>query len=715
MRRFVVLLALLCSSTAVYFAPVAAHAATSDVVVEHIAHTQVVQASGPSNSVLPWGLDRIDQRDLPLSGTYSYASTGAGVKAYIVDSGIKGDHVEFSGRVASGWSYRSSPQSTLDSWRTTLGSCKNPPVGSNPYVASDHPFDVDLFDYTSTSSDVGKSDNDGHGTHVAGIIGGTTTGVAKGVTLVPVRVLNSCGEGLTSMILAGLSWILENHQLGEPAVVNMSIGFDVRDNAIDNAIKSLIAEGIVVVAAAGNSGTSACNTTPAATAGTISVGASTNADAETSWTNYGTCVDMFAPGASIMSTWNYQGTTENPYATLSGTSMAAPHVTGAVARNLQGIVATSSTPTDTWSWLDANMTTGKITRFITTPARTQQTPNKLLAMVAPDAVAGLTLTASSHQISATWIPLVAGYTYVMTSTPGGGTCTTTTSSCAISGLTNNQQYVISIAASNSFGSSRVTTSVATPFGAPGAVTNLVAATQRNALAVSWTQADGDGTGITYTATATPGGATCTSSVTSMTSCTIANLVNGMQYSVSVVGSNNYGTSSATTVTGIADGVPDVPVAYASIAGSRSVTVTWPAITSSINVTYVVTSTPGNFTCSTTETSCVVTGLTNGVDYTFAITTRSATGQVGSTALELAARPGFTVKKSLVQKNSLTPLSWLVSSLSTGKKTWTESGPCSIVGTKLKAPKASTSCLVTLKVAKKGKYSAMSTTVRIAVK
>jgi len=714
MRRITAVIALMCSALVALSLPASVHAAPLDVVVEQIAHTQVIQTSGAGNSVLPWGLDRIDQRDLPLSGTYTYATTGVGVKAYIVDTGIKSDHAEFSGRVASGWSYRSSSQSTLDSWRTTLGSCKNPPVGSSPYVASDHPFDVDVFDYTSTPSDVGSPDNDGHGTHVAGIIGGVTTGVAKGVTLVPVRVLNSCGEGLTSMVLAGLDWILTDHQQGEPAVVNMSIGFDTRVSAIDAKIALLLEEGIVVVAAAGNSGTTACNTTPAATPGSISVGASSSSDTEPSWSNYGLCVDMYAPGVSITSAWNYQGSTANPYKAETGTSMAAPHVTGAVARYLQGVVATSTTETETWSWLDANMTTGKITRYVASPPRSQQTPNKLLAIVAPDAVAGLSLTASSHQISAAWT-LVAGYTYVVTATPGGGSCTTTTSGCAISGLTNNQQYSIAVIATNSFGSSRATTSVATPIGAPGPVTNLVAATQKNALNLSWAQASGDGTGITYTATATPGGGTCTSTESSMTSCTIAGLVNGTQYAVSVVGSNNYGTSTPTTVSGLADGAPDVPASSASIAGSRSVTVTWPAITSSINVTYVVTSTPGNFTCTTTETSCVVTGLTNGVDYTFAITTRTATGQVGSTALELAARPGFTVKKSLVKSGSTTPLSWLISSLSAGKKTWSESGPCSIVGTKLRAPKAQTSCLVTLKVAKKGKYPAMSTTVRVAVK
>ena len=254
----------------------------------------------------------------------------------------------------------------------------------------------------------------------------------------------------------------------------------------------------------------------------------------------------------------------------------------------------------------------------------------------------------------------------------------------------------------------------TAAGLPGAVTELVAATQRNALDVSWVQASGDGEEVTYTATATPGDGTCTSIATVTTKCSITGLINGTEYTVSVVGKNTIGSSTATTATGLADGAPDVPATSMSTVGSKSVTVTWSAITSSINVTYVVTSSPGNFTCSTTETSCVITGLKNGVNYTFAITTRTATGQVAAAGLQFVARPGFTVKKSVVAKKSNTPLSWLVSSISTGKKTWSESGPCSIVGTKLKAPKASASCVVTLKVAKKGKYPAMSTKLRVAV-
>jgi subtilisin family serine protease len=714
MRRIVAVVALLCSALVTLAIPTSVQASGGEsvptVVVEEIARTQDIQTVGPASGSLSWGLDRIDQRNLPLSGSYSYTATGAGVKAYIVDSGIKADHVEFAGRVASGWSYRSASQSTLDTWRTSLGSCKD----ETDYAPTLYPFDVDEFDYTSTPGDVGSPDNAGHGTHVAGTIGGTTTGVAKGVTLVPVRVLNSCGQGVTSMILLGLDWILADHQLGEPAVVNLSLGFESRTEVIDAKIALLLAEGIVVVAAAGNSGISACNTTPAATPGTISVGASSSSDSEPYWSNYGQCVDMYAPGVSITSAWNFQGSTTNPYLAKSGTSMAAPHVAGVAARYLQSAVTTGTTETETWLWLDANMTTEKITRYVATPTRTQLTPNKLVAAVNTDDLSVVTMVAGQRQVSATWNS-EAGVPYVMTATPGGATCTSTTSACTLTGLTNGQTYSISVSGTNSFGTYRIRRTSVTPSGLPGIVTGLVVATQSNALGVRWVQADGDGVGITYTATATPGGATCTSTATAMTSCTITGLINGTQYTVSVVGTNTEGMGTATTATGLADGAPEVPAMSMSVSGSKSVTVAWPAVTSSIGVTYVVTSTPGNFTCATTETSCVVAGLKNGVNYTFAITTKTATGQVATAALKLTARPGFIVKKSVVKKGSSSPLSWLISSISTGKKTWSETGPCSLIGTKLKASRAAASCVITLKVAKKGIYPAMSTKLRVTVK
>jgi subtilisin family serine protease len=220
--------------------------------------------------------------------------------------------------------------------------------------------------------DVGKVDNDGHGTHVAGTIAGISSGVAKAVSIVPVRVLDSCGAGTTTMVLKGLNWILADHQPGEKAVVNMSIGFEDTATIIDTAIKSLLAEGIVVVAASGNDGQSACGITPASTQGTISVGASNSTDGEPYFTNFGECVDIFAPGQSIVSTWPKDETLINTYAGVTGTSMAAPHVAGAVARYLQSETVTSATPANAWNWLKTNATCNAITYYKSSAADTSR-------------------------------------------------------------------------------------------------------------------------------------------------------------------------------------------------------------------------------------------------------------------------------------------------------------------------------------------------------
>ena len=742
MRRLAAALALLCSALVTLTTPATVQASSSAPEPEMVARKSTTQTTGPSgfqspNDVIPWGLDRIDSRT-GRDNSFTYTTDGAGVKAYIVDSGVNASHGDFSSRVLPGWSYRSRTSdptgAALSSYNASIAAYNaNPANGISPcaYDLRVHQYVPSSVDGVRNDSDVATIDNDGHGTHVAGVIGGLTTGVAKAVTIVPVRVLDSCGAGTTTMVLSGLNWILADHQPGEKAVVNMSIGFESTATSIDTAIRNLLAEGIVVVAASGNDGGSACGITPAGTQGTISVGASNYLDGEPSFSNFGDCVDIFAPGQSIISTWPKYLSSTNTYVGETGTSMAAPHVTGAVARFLQSATVTSATPTDAWNWLKTNSTCNAITYYKSSATDTSRTalaktPNRLLAIeaaaTAPCAPNNVTATVANRSSVVKWeeVPAANGSAitaYTATATPGGKSCTVPSgTTCTITGLVNNTAYTIAVAATNGVGVGASSTAVAiTPVGPPSAVTGLVAATQKNALDVSWVQAEGDGAGITYTATATPGGATCTSTETAMTSCTITGLVNGTEYTVSVVGTNTYGTGTATTATGLADGVPDVPASSMSVVGSKSVTIAWPAITSSINVTYVVTSTPGNLTCSSTETSCVVTGLKNGVSYTFTITTKTATGQVAAAGIQLAARPGFTVKKSIVKKGSSTPLSWLLSSLSTGAKTWSESGPCVIVGTKLKTPKASASCVVTLKVAKKGKYPAMSTKLRVTVK
>ncbi len=238
-----------------------------------------------------WGLDRIDQRSLPLSNSYACPDDGAGVRAYVVDTGIYANS-DFSSRLVPGISYVSGSSSTVD--------CN------------------------------------GHGTHVAGTIGGTLYGVAKSVTLVPVRVLDCSGSGSTSSIVSGLNWIGSQYDNASdplyrtPAVVNMSLGGG-GSKSFDDAVAALVALGVTVVVAAGNDNADASNYSPAREPSAITVGATTSTDARSSFSNFGTVLDIFAPGSAILSTWN-SGPTST--ATLNGTSMAAPHVAGAVATYL---------------------------------------------------------------------------------------------------------------------------------------------------------------------------------------------------------------------------------------------------------------------------------------------------------------------------------------------------------------------------------------------
>jgi subtilisin family serine protease len=240
----------------------------------------------------PWGLDRIDQRLLPLNSNFRYTATGAGVTAYVIDTGIRFDHVEFGGRA------------------------------------------VTLVD----EIDGGTADDcHGHGTHVAGILGGETYGVAKDVTLASVRVLDCGGNGTWSGVIAGIDAVIADHAAGEPAVANMSLGGG-KNGAANTAVKNLIANGVTTVVAAGNGDIfgnpqDACKVSPASVRAAITIGATNRDDFKAWFSNFGDCVDWFAPGVDIVSSWG-----SGPSATLvlSGTSMASPHTAGVAALYLQG-------------------------------------------------------------------------------------------------------------------------------------------------------------------------------------------------------------------------------------------------------------------------------------------------------------------------------------------------------------------------------------------
>lgn len=279
---------------------------------------------GPKTApTVPWGLDRIDQR-APLTSTgpyaYTYTSTGSGVTAYILDTGILPTHTQFGGRAIVGVDY--------------IGDGKN------------------------------GIDCNGHGTHVAGTIGGSTYGVAKAVKLVGVRVMNCNGSGTLSGVVAGVDWVAKNAT--KPAVANMSLGGD-RDSVLNTAVANAIKAGVSFVVSAGNSAADACLYSPASLREAVTVGAVSIADERSQFSNYGDCVDVFAPGEGIISAWpfNWKGTIDNNgWANLNGTSMAAPHVAGVVAQYLQG--HPSYTPAQVRDALVANATQGIVTNALST-------------------------------------------------------------------------------------------------------------------------------------------------------------------------------------------------------------------------------------------------------------------------------------------------------------------------------------------------------------
>lgn len=287
---------------------------------DRLAYLDATQSNPPS-----WGLNRIDQRDLPLDTSYVYDFTGSGVRVYIIDTGIRITHTDFGTRASYGY---------------------------------------DAFDGSLPADDC-----NGHGTHVAGTVGGAAHGVAKAAQLIAVRVTDCAANSSTSIIIAGLDWVAgqKTSNPSVPSVANMSVRVFDSLQAMDDAVANAVAKGVVVVASAGNNNTDACQQSPARAPAAITVGATTITDARASYSNFGTCVDLFAPGSGITSTWYTSDTATN---TISGTSMASPHVAGVAALYLQ--TNACAPPATVSSTIINNATAGEVTNPGT------GSPNRLL-------------------------------------------------------------------------------------------------------------------------------------------------------------------------------------------------------------------------------------------------------------------------------------------------------------------------------------------------
>jgi subtilisin family serine protease len=374
------------------------------VVPDQAVHSTVTQ-SDPT-----WGLDRIDQRSTGGDGTYSFDTTGAGVTAYIVDTGIRTSHHQFGGRAASG------------------------------------------FDFVDEDADA--SDCNGHGTHVSGTVGGSRYGVAKGVELVGVRVLDCEGSGTTEGVIAGIDWVVA-HRTG-PSVISMSLAGEAFA-PLDAAVEAASAAGVAVVVAASNEDEDACGFSPSRAPSAITVGATDATDARATFSNWGHCVDLFAPGVNVLSSWV---TDDDATSTFSGTSMATPHVSGIVARYQQA--HPSATPAEVTAALLAAATPGTV-------VDRKGSPNLLAYAAPPVLLPGTTViqkatsgsrTDAAVSVTSRWAKPTTGgpvetYTVTAIRKSDGATKTVKVSAAVrskkITGLKKGASYVVKVYAKNAAG------------------------------------------------------------------------------------------------------------------------------------------------------------------------------------------------------------------------------------------------------------------------
>ncbi len=614
--------------------------ARDDVV--RVERRQVVEMTGVQDNP-PWGLNRIDQRALPLDSKYGYRNTGAGVDAYVVDSGLNKEHVEFSGRLKAGV-------------------------------------------YIDYGDGMKMTDCSGHGTHVAGTVGGTTWGVAKGVSIVPVKVFQ-CGveEVYVDDVILGLNWVIEHHKASQPAVANMSLG-GPESQVLDDAVKVMIADGITVVASAGNDeNISSCDHSPGQVPEAITVAASASNDERAWFSSPGSCNDLFAPGVDIESASH---SSNNGSVVFSGTSMAAPHVAGAAALLLQQ--NPTYTPAQVWAAIDADTTTGVITGEGTgdpdkllhvTPPAVATAPTGLSAAVAPTADVG------SGEVKLTWTaPFDGGAAitdYVIerstdrtawtTVADGESTATTYTDR----GLSGGTSYWFRVSAKNAVGTGPASTDVqAVPIAFPAAPTGLTAAVAPAAgvgpgeVKLSWIAPSSNGGSPIwdYLIERSTDGTTWSpvnDGVSTNTTYTVSGLSNGTPYWFRVSARNSLGVgpptepASATPAT-----LPAAPsgltaaVAPAPGVGSGEAKLTWtaPSGNGSAITDYVIESSLDGTTWSpladpvSPTTGHTVVNLIGGTSYRFRVAAKNSVGTgpwstsvTATPATEPAAPSGLTAE------------------------------------------------------------------------
>ncbi|MCU1373821.1 MAG: hypothetical protein JWO68_1107, partial [Actinomycetia bacterium] len=533
------------------------------------------QAAPPS-----WGLDRLDQRWHPLSGSYSYDDDGAGVRAYVVDSGINWDHVDFGGRIVPGY---------------------------------------DIYNG-------GSDDCNGHGTHVASIVAGTTFGVAKAATIVPVRVLSCTGSGWIGDAINGINWAVADAQAaGAPAVINLSVGTGI-SASIDYAVENAVNAGITVVVAAGNNGGDACNYSPAHDPAVITVGSVDRYDARVGTSNSGSCVDLYAPGTNIVGA-SHTSTTGSVL--KSGTSMAAPHVTGLVARYL------SSHPTATPAEVDAALkaaATPDVISEVAGPtllahADAAEAPAEV-APSGPPPTPSLSVTyATPEQLDIAWnTPDGADLTRLYLNGAPYYVASSTSPTSIGASTTPGTTYTFTVAAWGRGGLSAQSTPVTvTPvWSPPPAPTQLAAAWYVDDGAMVWwaSQATAKGykvyvDGVLALAVG-EGGAGGT---------LLTGLTAGTTHDVTVTAVNPAGESTPSAPLAVAVR-PAAPTGITAAAGNGRATLTWTATTgaTSYAVWRQVGTTSPVLAGTTAGTTFAVTGLTNGTTYELLL---EATGPTGT--------------------------------------------------------------------------------------